>query len=512
MPVRLSGMISGLDTDAIVKELMSAQTLKKTNIENKKTKLDWKKEKWEELNTKTYALYTEKLSSLKLQGGYLDKKVTSSDESRVKASAAGASAGSYSIEVQSLASAQYVTGADISSKNLKKSSLLKDAGMTIGQTITIQTTKENAQTGSREPVTTTYTVTEDSTVSEFTSKLSEAGLNASFDENTGRFYISAKETGANGKFTLSSNTLGENGLAALGLEEITDELASSGRIADNSSQVAVVAAADASVILNGARITSSSNNISANGLNLELIGTTQAGSPVNLTVGHDVDAVYDRIKDFVKSYNELLTDMYEKYTAKPAKGYNMLTDDEKEAMTEKQVELWEDKIKESLLRNDTTLNSLMSTFRNAMQETVEVDGKKYALSNFGIGTGVYTEHGLLHIDGDSDDGTYADKTDKLKKALSDDPEGTAKALSGIFSKFYSKLTDAMSVSSISSALTLYNDKQIKSQTDEYEKQIKTWETKLQDMEDRYYKQFASMESSMAKLQSEQSQLGNMMGF
>ncbi|MCR5685200.1 MAG: flagellar filament capping protein FliD [Lachnospiraceae bacterium] len=512
MPIRLSGMVSGLDTDAIIKELMSSQTLKKTNIENKKTKLDWKKEKWEELNTKTYALYTEKLANLKLQGGYLTKKASSSDESRVKATVSNASAGSYNVEVKSLATGQYVTGADVSNKNLKKSTLLKDAGMTIGQVITIGTTRENSETGVREPVTTKFEVTEESTILDLTSKMNAAGLNASFDENTARFYISAKETGVNGKFTLSSDISGEAGLAALGLEEITDDLASNGRVAENSSQVAVVAAADATIVLNGAQITSSTNNINANGLTLELIGTTQPGAPVNITVNNDVDAVYDKVKEFVKSYNELLTDMYERYNAKSAKDYHMLSDDEKESMSEKQIELWEGKIKDSLLRNDTTLQSLMSTFRTAMQESVEVDGKTYALSSFGIGTGVYTEHGLLHIDGDADDGTYAEKTDKLKKALTDDPEGTAMVLSQIMSKFYNTLTDKMSVSSISSALTFYNDKQIKSQTDDYEKQIKSWETKLQDMEDRYYKQFSTMESSMAKLQSEQTQLGNMMGF
>ena len=542
MPIRLSGMISGLDTDAIVKELMSAQSLKKTNIENKKTKLDWKKEKWEELNTKTYALYTEKLTNLKLQGGYLTKKVTSSDESRVKATAAGASNGSYSLEVKSLATAQYVTGADISSKNLSKSSLLKDAGMSVGQTITITTMQEStATTASTESTETTqnaenaqnaentsgtetsgvvqkvmtpttFVVTEETTISDLLTKMNEAGLNASFDNNTGRFYISAKQTGVEGKFTLSSTDAGETGLAALGLEEITEELASGGRVAENSSQVAVVAAADANIILNGAHITSSTNNINANGLSLELIGTTMEGAPINLTVGNDVDAVYDKIKDFVKSYNELLTDMYDRYNAKSAKGYNMLTDEEKEAMTDEQVKLWEDRIKDSLLRNDTTLNSLMSAFRGSMQESVEIDGKSYSLSSFGIVTGVYTEHGLLHIDGDKDDGTYAEKTDKLRKALEDDPEGTAKALSQIMSKFYNTLTEKMSVSTISSALTFYNDKQIKTQVDDYDKQIKNWETKLADMEERYYKQFSSMESSMAKLQSQQQQMANMMGF
>ena len=87
MPIRLSGMASGLDTDAIIKELMSAQSLKKTNIEGNKKKLEWKKEKWEEMNTKLYALYTEKLSSLKLQGSYLAHKAASSDESKLSASA-----------------------------------------------------------------------------------------------------------------------------------------------------------------------------------------------------------------------------------------------------------------------------------------------------------------------------------------------------------------------------------------------------------------------------------------
>ncbi|MBO4414728.1 MAG: flagellar filament capping protein FliD [Lachnospiraceae bacterium] len=509
MPIRLGGMISGLDTDAIVKELMSAQSLKKTNIENKKTKLDWKKEKWEELNTKIYSLYTEKLSNLKLQGGYLTKKVTSSDEGKVKATATNASNGSYSIEVKQLATSQYVTGADISGKNLKKNSLLSDAGMTVGQTISIGTTKVNSESGEREPITTTFEITEESTIAELTAKMAEAGLNAAFDENTGRFFISAKESGENGKFTISSSVSGEGGLAAIGLEEITDDLASNGRVATDSSQVAVIAAADAKIVLNGAQISSSTNNFSANGLSVELIGTTAEGSPVSLTVGNDIDAVYEKVKDFVKSYNELLTDMYGQYNAKSAKDYHMLSEDEKEAMSDEEVKLWEDKIKSSLLRNDTTLNSLMSAFRSAMQETAEVNGKTYALSNFGIGTGVYTEHGLLHIDGDKDDGLYADKTDLLRKALEDDPEGTSQALSQIMSKFYNTLTEKMSASSISSALTFYNDKQIKSQTDDYDKQIKNWENKLKDMEDRYYKQFSAMESSMAKLQSQQQQMANM---
>ncbi|MCR5728626.1 MAG: flagellar capping protein, partial [Lachnospiraceae bacterium] len=141
MPIRLSGMASGLDTEAIIKDMMSAQSLKKTNLEGKKEKLTWKKEKWEEMNTKVYSFYTDKLSSLKLQGSYQTKKVSSSDESKVKATASNAVAGSYSLSVEKLASAEYVTGADIKDKGYKKDTLLQDTGMEIGQTITIRTGK-----------------------------------------------------------------------------------------------------------------------------------------------------------------------------------------------------------------------------------------------------------------------------------------------------------------------------------------------------------------------------------
>ena len=56
MAIRMSGMISGLDTESIVKSLMETQQAKKTKIESKKQKLEWKQEIWSGLNTKMYSL------------------------------------------------------------------------------------------------------------------------------------------------------------------------------------------------------------------------------------------------------------------------------------------------------------------------------------------------------------------------------------------------------------------------------------------------------------------------
>jgi len=505
MPIRLSGMASGLDTDAIIKELMSAQSLKKTNVEGNKKKLEWKKEKWEEMNTKLYALYTEKLSSLKLQGSYLTHKAASSDESKLSASAEATANGTYTVEVKSLASAQYMTGRQVKDKNLTKSSkLVEDAKMGNGQTISV------TRGGDSESLK-TFEVTAESTVEDLLDFLKGAGLNASFSAEDGRFYVGARTSGEENSFTLQSNYSGADGLAALGLMDIDDTLAKNDQVGSTVDDIALVAGKNAEVYINGAYMTSSNNNIRANGLALDLKGTTAPGQTVTVTVTNDSEGVYNKIKDFVKSYNELMNEMYDKYNAASARDYQMLTDDDKEAMSDKQIELWEDKIKDSLLRRDDTLNALMTTFRSALQKTVEVDGKKYSLSSFGVGTGVYTEHGILHIDGDEEDGMYGSKTDKLKSAIDQDPELVAKVFSDVMSDFYKTLSDKMSASSISSALTFYNDKQIQNQITDYDKTIKTWETRLTDMEEKYYKQFSAMEKAMANLQSQQNQLAGLLG-
>ena len=103
MPVRMSGLVSGLDTESIVSELMKAQRTKQTKVENKQQKLEWKKEIWSSLNTKLYGFYNTSLSRMKLQSGYNSKMASSSDTTKVKATATSQAAnGSYSIKVKSL--------------------------------------------------------------------------------------------------------------------------------------------------------------------------------------------------------------------------------------------------------------------------------------------------------------------------------------------------------------------------------------------------------------------------
>ena len=169
MPIRMTGMISGLDTDAVVKELMSAHSLKKTKIEQKKTKAEWKQEKWAELNKKIYALYTEQVSKLKLQGTYMSKKATSSNESMVTATAnSSAATGSHTISVNKLASSQYVTGAFIKATNKTLLSGNDGLGMTQGSIINIK-----SKVGQSDEKSVDLIIGADTKISDFVAKLQE---------------------------------------------------------------------------------------------------------------------------------------------------------------------------------------------------------------------------------------------------------------------------------------------------------------------------------------------------
>ena len=269
---------------------------------------------------------------------------------------------------------------------------------------------------------------------------------------------------------------------------------------------------DAEFTLNDVEYKSNTNETTINGVSLTFTGTTAPDETISFTVTNDIDSVYNTVKDFVKEYNEILDELNKLYSADSAKGYDPLTDEEKDAMSEDEVEKWEKKIKDSLLRRDDTVSGITSTMRNSLLTNYEYNGKKYSLSSFGIVTSSdYTEKGKLHIKGDADDDTYSAETNKLKAALEEDPDAVMNVLSGIFENLYSGLQDKMKKTSMSSALTFYNDTYMKNQLVTLNKQIKNDETKLPKLEDKYYKQFTAMEVAMQKMQQQQSYLSSFLG-
>ena len=742
MAIRLSGIASNMDTDSIVKELMNAQSLKKTKIENKLTKLQWKKDTWKDMNAKIYKFYTGSLSKLKTQGSYATKKATSSNESKVTVKAGkDAATGSHKIQVSQLASAQYVTSKKLDSTlgidkfpvtDVKGDTTLKELGFEI------VAGKENVIEIKGSKTANLY-VNDNTTLNDFVQAAKNAGLNANYDATQKRLFLSSKESGKENTFEITLKTVNiseersalrdilgyssTDGITRIEMDKAIDEYLkyrgstagtsedkifqaadkklkgyigdkltsdlgkfyydnTAGTNQDNTSSklnefykeesiksifgndvtlgklleqanagvadenkilsgkdaadkaeakvrlefndtmteedkevvikkareaaieterskfisfyqkqqkevtaqyntdsntvseelkespyfkvfdgvfgiagilaktseaneiiseteklntdglnrlgigsitkqndgsfqsdfgVKVIGAQDSEIEYNGAIIEGSSNVITVNGITMELHSVTEGTETVSLTVSNDTDTVYNMVRDFVKGYNELLQEMNTLYNATSSRGYNPLTDDEKDAMTDGQIEKWEQKIKDSLLRRDDKLSSVLTSMRSNMAGSVTVDGKSLSLSSFGIVTGAYTEKGILHIAGDSEDSLYSGDADKLKKALSENPDEVMQVLSKLADNLYQDMTDKMKSTTLSSALTIYNDKEMDKLESRYKKDLATLEKKLTEMENRYYKQFSAMETAMSKLNSQSSQLSSMLG-
>ena len=288
--------------------------------------------------------------------------------------------------------------------------------------------------------------------------------------------------------------------------------------ANSNSDASKIDGKDAKIKLNDIEYTGSSNQFSINGLSITAQAVTGDGdaNAITITTQSDVQGMYDKIKDFLTQYNSLINEITSLYNADSAKGYEPLTDEEKDAMSDTEVEKWEDKIKASLLRRDDSLESIMNTMTSAMSKGYEINGKKYYLSTFGIKTLGYlnaaeNEQNAYHIDGDEDDASVSGNSDKLMTALTEDPDSVIEFMQQLTNGLYESVGKKMQTSTLSSVYKVYNDKEMASEYSDYTDLIKKWEQKLQDQEDYYYKKFSAMETALSKLQSQTSSMSNLFG-
>lgn len=542
--LRMTGMYSGMDTESIVSQLVKTKSTKVTNLKNEQKKLEWKQTAWQGLNSKIYNMYSKTLSNLRLTSAYSKKSTVSSDSTKATVVASeGAVNGTQTLKVNKLAKSGYLTGAKLDGKT---STTTGTDGKDVTKVVNWETTDKLSEidsnltgktisitTGSgTDAKTTDIEITADMTINDLVAKFKDAGVNASFDTTNQRFFINSTGTGSAKNFTLTSDD--STALASLGLDPNTTYTDING----SKNSCVKIEGQDAEIVLNGATFVSDSNTFSINGLTINTLGVTD--EEISLVTSTDYDGIYNTIKDFLTEYNDLINEMDKLYNADSARKYDMLTNDEKDSMTDDEVEQWEDKIKSALLRKDNSLYNVMNTLTTTMMDGYyennlsdkqkknmsaseisawykENGGKKHYLSDYGIGTLSYfeaqdNEHHAYHINGDADDEFTSTKEDKLKAAIAEDPEGTANFFATLCKTLYSKLDETMSESTeYSSIYKVYNDKQLKKDYKDYTTKISDAEDELNDYEDRWYNKFSKMEVALSKLQSQTSSISSMLG-
>ena len=584
MPIRISGLNSGLDTESLVSELVSAYRTKGEKYEKEQTKISWKQEAWKSLSSKTYS-FRNSLDKMRFSSGYNLKTTSVSNSSKATVTAGNnAVNGTQTLEITSLAKTGYLTGGKMSSANgtaVAASTTMCELGLSENGDISIN--------GKR------IQINSQMKVSEVISKFQDAGVSASFDATNQRIFVSSKESGKEADFALTAlNGNGAKALSALGLnakpadddttyaqyvndygsktddelrallqsydttdsesdrliasfakeyknaddavtkDEVLQELKqflsyakdvqtktdeelgyNTGKNTGKTGAVRIYGK-NAEITLNGASFTSNSNSFSINGLTITAMALTEPGETLSITTSTDNQGIYDKIKDFLSEYNSIINSMTSSYNAASASDYEPLTDDEKESMSEKEIEKWEEKGKSAVLRRDSTLSTLMSAMTNAMSKSYTINGKSYALSSFGIKTLGITnaeknEHNAYHIDGDADDENTSSNTDKLMAAIVADPDGVTQFFQKLSSDLYESLGKQMTSTTLRSYGSFYNDKELEKEYNSYTTKISDWEQKVSDIEDSYYKKFAAMESALSELQSQSSQLSGLLG-
>ena len=358
MPIRITGMNSGLDTESIITALTSTKQTKLDNHKADQKKLTWKQEKWKDLNKKVVSFYNGALSSMRFSSAYTKKTTTASNANAVKVvTGENAMNTTQTLDITSLAKAAYLTGKEVKvgSENAKGDTKISDLGLGNND-------KLKFQIGNDPEDILAVDLEDGDTIDSVLSKLKKATssktgteLNFNYDSNNGRFFVSSKTEGDKAAFHLISDEDSSNAMQKLGFE-----LDGSSE-ADSSNYVA---ASSAKIKLNGVEYTSESNTFEVNGLT---ITANEIASGITLTTKQDTSGIYDNIKKMLKEYNDLMKEFATLYNSDKATKYKMLTDDEKEAMGEKEVEEWENKIKAGLLAKDETVGTVKNNQKGSFQ-------------------------------------------------------------------------------------------------------------------------------------------------
>ncbi|MBU5676694.1 flagellar filament capping protein FliD [Alkaliphilus sp. MSJ-5] len=363
---------------------------------------------------------------------------------------------------------------------------------------------------------------------------SDLGLRAAYDSKLGKLMITSKVQGSDQKIDFSGT-----------LHSIftTDSAYKSGE--------------DAVVKFNDQPVENlKSNNFSLYGINFQL-QSAKKNEKITINVESNVDGVMEKVKGFVEEYNTLIDVLNGLLKEKNYRDYTPLLSEEKEAMKDREIELWEAKAKSGLLRNDESITRMLQNMRTGLYQNVyengyNEDGTRTKLSGFnhitqiGITTGNYQSGGRLEIDEaklrqaiiDNPDGvinllfkksditSVKDADGKINKDKVTEKRGNSGLIERLFDDMISGMQDIVKRSGTGDNASLYRSVQYNMLIDfvtsgsislldkditSVGTRIAREESLLTSKETRYWKQFTAMEKAMQKMNSQGSWLAAQLG-
>jgi flagellar hook-associated protein 2 len=490
---RITGTVSGLDTDALVKATLTPEQTKLDTFKQTKQTVTWQREAYQDINTKLLTFRNTDLSTFNMDKVLRARTVAlSGDTTAVSATAnGGAPVGSMTVKVTQLATATTNVGTTaIANASFSSTSTLssQSANMT---TALAKTSYSFTVNGTSISVDTTK-----DSLSDVISRINKnTTVNAYYDSTTRKISLTSKAMGASSAITIGG----------------TDPTFMTSNLQTGSSTV--TAGVDANVQINGIATTRNSNTFTENGVNITLNSVSTGTSTI--TVSPNSDSIVSSVKDFVAKYNTMLATLEDKTGEPKYSDYKPLTDAQQTAMSATQITDWNTKAKSGLLHHDSIMDTAINKMRNAASSIVNTGSTTYkTLASIGITTGDYTEQGKLYLD-----------EDKLKAAIAADPEAVANIFSqkasttsknvsdnGFTTRLYSDLYNSMKDISTRAGTSLFSSTSLNAnstlglQVSQLGTQITDQTTKLNARSDQLYKQYANLETTLNQLKSQSSAL------
>lgn len=351
-----------------------------------------------------------------------------------------------------------------------------------------------------------------------------AGVKVNYSQLTDKFTIEATESGASSDITMEDKT--GNLLAVLFGE---------GEKTMGTDAVVKLSVSGSTNPTDFITVTRSTNTINFDGVSITLNGMAEGNTEekISVSLSRDVDALVEQIKSFIADYNNLLSQITTKLTEEYDRSYLPLTEEQKSAMNEKDIELWNEKAKTGILRNDIYLtniaNQLKSIFYTPVSGLSADSDPVGMLAEVGISTTKYADRGKLTID-----------EKKLRDALTTNPDKVISLFtqkspvsyslyapqeqqikrfsqSGVLDRLSDILkTNLNKVGKKGALITLVGspddaftgDTEYSKRINDLKNKIAKMNDKLADEEERYWRQFAAMEKALSNLYAQSSWLAS----
>lgn len=339
---------------------------------------------------------------------------------------------------------------------------------------------------------------------------SSAGVTMFYDSFTDQVTLTRKETGKFGEVEIdeAGNEIVKDKDIKVSGDFMTNVL--------NFNNDDVIDGQNAEFTINGLTTKRNSNTFDMNGVTITLKQTFESDStsgqqPTTISVGNDSEQVLENIKEFVNQYNELIKEIGDKLNEERYRDYKPLTDDERDELSEKQQEKWEEMARSGLLKGDMVLSGVLSSMRMDMYSTVETNGIFKQLASIGIKTTAnYLEGGKLEID-----------EAKLKEALEEDPESVenlfrgndSEAGKGIVHRLYDTVDASMKKVQEKAGRATSTNQQftLGRELINVDKSIDRFEERLKMTENRYWRQFTAMERAIQQANQQSAYLMQQFG-